>query len=166
MFGWTARLLAAMAITLVAPGSVKAQPQDRQMGGIGITVFDDIGYRGPNATFRNDQPDLGPAGFSNRISSLQVAPGEIWEVCQGVNYGPPCQVFSGNESDLRRRSWNDRISSLRRVRGGSGGGGFPNPGRVIFTGAGWSRRRAFQNAFFAAPAPAGAGEIGILNSEF
>jgi hypothetical protein len=98
------------------------------MGGIGITVFDDIGYRGPNATFRNDQPDLGPAGFSNRISSLQVAPGEIWEVCQGINYGPPCQVFSGNESDLRRRSWNDKIASLRRVRGGSGGG-FPNPGR-------------------------------------
>jgi len=73
MFGWTARLLAAVAITLGAAGSVKAQPQDRQMGGIGITVFDDIGYRGPNATFRNDQPDLGPAGFSNRISSLQVA---------------------------------------------------------------------------------------------
>ena len=127
MFGWTARLLAAMAITIIAAGSVKGQPQDRQMGGIGITVFDDIGYRGPNATFRNDQPDLGPAGFSNRISSLQVAPGEIWEVCQGVNYGPPCQVFSGNESDLRRRSWNDRISSLRKVRGGSG---FPNPGRA------------------------------------
>jgi hypothetical protein len=42
MFGWTARLLAAMAITLVAAGSVKGQPQDRQMGGIGITVFDDI----------------------------------------------------------------------------------------------------------------------------
>ena len=101
MFGWTARLLAAMAITLVAAGSVKGQPQDRQMGGIGIMVFDDIGYRGPNATYRNDQPDLGPAGFSNRISSLQVAPGEIWEVCQGVNHGPPCQVFSGNEREVR-----------------------------------------------------------------
>jgi hypothetical protein len=121
-----------MAVSLCAAGSAGAQPQDRQMGGIGITVFADIGYRGENATFRNDQPDLGVAGFGNRISSLQVAPGEVWEVCEGVNYRPPCQVFSGNESDLRRRSWNDRISSLRRIRGGrggGGGGGFPNPGR-------------------------------------
>ena len=103
MFGWSARLVAAMAIAVVTAGTAKAQPQDRQMGGIGITVFEDIGYRGPTATFRNDQPDLGAAGFGNRISSLQVAPGEIWEVCQGINYGPPCQVFSGNESDLQRR---------------------------------------------------------------
>jgi len=92
MFGWTARLLAAMAITIIAAGSVKGQPQDRQMGGIGIMVFDDIGYRGPNATYRSDQPDLGPAGFSNRISSLQVAPGDLgslprhqlWSALSGV----------------------------------------------------------------------------------
>jgi hypothetical protein len=130
MIGWRMRSLMAMAVAVCAAGSAAAQPQDRQMGGIGITVFADIGYRGENATFRNDQPDLGVAGFANRVSSLQVAPGEIWEVCEGTNYRPPCQVFSGNESDLRRRSWNDRISSVRRVRGGrGGGGGFPGPGR-------------------------------------
>jgi hypothetical protein len=128
MFESRLGLIAAAGLALCAAGSANGQPQERQMGGIGITVFDDIGYRGPNATFRSDQPDLGVARFANRISSLQVAPGEVWEVCEGVNYGPPCQVFSGNESDLRRRSWNDRISSLRRVRGGRGGGGFPSPG--------------------------------------
>jgi hypothetical protein len=125
MFDWRSGLTAAFVTMLCAAGSASAQPQERQMGGIGITVFDDIGYRGENATFRSDQPDLGAARFANRISSLQVAPGEIWEVCEGVNYRPPCQIFSGNESDLRRRSWNDRISSVRRVRGGRGGGGFP-----------------------------------------
>ena len=119
----------AAALWASAAGAIGGAAQPRQMGGVGITVYADAGFKGDNATFRSDQSDLGPSGFGNRISSLQVAPGEIWEVCQGINYGPPCQVFSGNEADLRRRSWNDRISSLRRVRGRAGGGGFPNPGR-------------------------------------
>jgi hypothetical protein len=34
-------------------------------------------------------------------------------------------VFSGTEPDLRQRQWNDRISSLRRIRGDRGGGVFP-----------------------------------------
>ncbi len=129
MFQGRLGLMSIVAVALCAAGPASAQPQDRQMGGIGITVFDDIGYRGENATFRSDQPDLGAARFGNRISSFQVAPGEVWEVCEGANYRPPCQVFSGNEPDLRRRSWSDRITSLRRVRGGRGGGGIfpPNP---------------------------------------
>jgi hypothetical protein len=129
MFQGRLGLMSIVAVALCAAGPASAQPQDRQMGGIGITVFDDIGYRGENATFRSDQPDLGAARFGNRISSFQVAPGEVWEVCEGANYRPPCQVFSGNEPDLRRRSWSDRITSLRRVRDGRGGGGIfpPNP---------------------------------------
>jgi hypothetical protein len=125
MIEWRSGFMAAIALTLCATGAATAQPRERQMGGIGITVYDDIGYRGENATFRSDQPDLGSSRFANRISSLQVAPGEVWEVCEGTNYRPPCQVFSGTEPDLRRRKWSDRISSLRRVRGGTGDGGFP-----------------------------------------
>ena len=127
MCEWRTGLMMAAA-TLCAAGAATAQPQERQMGGVGITVYDDSGYRGENATFRSDQPDLGRSRFANRISSLQVAPGEVWEVCEGANYRQPCQVFSGTEPDLRQRRWNDRISSLRRVRSGRGGGGFPpNP---------------------------------------
>jgi hypothetical protein len=125
MLEWRSGLMAATMATVCVAGTAAGQPQQRQMGGVGITVFDDIGYRGENATFRSDQPDLGSARFANRISSLQVAPGEVWEVCEGVNYRQPCQVFSGMEPDLRRRSWNDRISSLRRIRGDRGGGIFP-----------------------------------------
>jgi hypothetical protein len=119
---------------LAAIGTVGAQAQSRQIGSVGITVYQDSNYRGRNATFRNDDPDLGRSGFANMISSLQVAPGELWEACAGVNYQPPCQVFSGTESDLQRRSWNDRISSLRRVRNSGGSGGF-------YPGAGGGRRR-------------------------
>jgi len=124
----------AAALWMSAAGAIGGQGQQRQMGGIGITVYDDIGFRGENATFRSDQRDLGPAGFSGRISSFQVAPGEVWEVCANTDYRPPCQVFSGTESDLRRRNWNDRIASLRRVRNGGGGGGqYPPGGRQSLT---------------------------------
>jgi hypothetical protein len=127
--GPAVRLAVAAAAVLIASPSA-AQPA-RGMGGIGITVFEDSNYRGDNATFRNDEPDLRRARFDGRISSLQVAPGEVWEVCEGRNYQPPCQVFSGNEPDLGRRSWNDRISSLRRVRQAGRGPFASNPGTVV-----------------------------------
>ena len=91
------------------------------MGGIGITVFRDENFRGQNATFRQDVPDLRQYGFNDRITSLRVAPGDFWEACEAPNYQGRCQVFSGEERDLRRVGWTDRISSLRRVRGGGGG---------------------------------------------
>ncbi len=123
------RLIVAAAVVLMAR-ALAAQPVTG-MGGVGITVFEDSNYRGDNATFRNDEPDLRRARFANRISSLQVAQGEMWEVCEGRNYQPPCQVFSGNEPNLDRRNWNDRISSLRRVRQAGGGPFSPNAGTVV-----------------------------------
>jgi hypothetical protein len=98
------------------------------MGGGGITVFRDENFRGENAMFRQDVPDLRRYSFSDRITSLRVAPGEYWEACERANYQGRCQVFSGDERDLRRVGWTDRISSLRRVRGGGGGGGGGYPG--------------------------------------
>src|SRR5262245_27578076 len=89
--------------------------QERQMGGVGITVFADRNFRGRTATFRNDVSDLGPTGLNDRISSLRVGPGEKWEVCEHSNFQGRCVVVSGSEPDLRRNSWNDVISSMRRV---------------------------------------------------
>ena len=97
--------------------------QTRQIGGIGITIFQDENFRGENATIREDVPDLGRYNFSKRITSLRVAPGEYWEGCESTNYRGRCQIFSQEESDLRRIGWSDRIASLRRVRSGGGGGG-------------------------------------------
>jgi beta/gamma crystallin len=117
----------AVAFALAA-APLLAQYEERAIGGIGITVFRDENFRGQNATFRSDVPDLRRFGFSDRITSLRVAPGEYWEACERANYQGRCQVFSGDERDLRRVGWTDRISSLRRVRGGGGGGGgYPGP---------------------------------------
>jgi hypothetical protein len=97
-----------------------AAAQVRRSGGIGITVFADPNFRGASATFRTDTPDLRPYGLNDKISSLQVAPGESWEVCQDINFGNRCEVFTTSVSDLRPIGWNDKISSLRRIAGGYG----------------------------------------------
>jgi hypothetical protein len=102
--------------------------QYRQIGGVGVTVFEDPNFRGRTATFRDDVPDLRRFNLNDRISSLRVASGELWEGCIDIDYGGRCQVFSGSEPDLRRRSgWNDEVSSLRRVRGDGGRRGVRPP---------------------------------------
>lgn len=113
----------------VALGSAQAQydrsRQERGMGGVGILVFQDANYRGQNATFRDEVPELSAYRLDNRISSLRVSPGESWEVCEQAYFRGRCQVFYGDEPNLQLRGWNDRISSMRPVRGGGGGGWRP-----------------------------------------
>lgn len=105
-----------------------AAAQSRTAGGVGITVFEDPGYRGGSATFRDDVPDLRRFKLNDRVSSLRVAPGALWEVCIDIDYSGRCHVFGGSEPDLRRLSgWNDEISSLRRVRGEGGRRGVRPP---------------------------------------
>lgn len=124
------RRFALMSVVVLAAGLTVAA-QERQVGGVGLTLFVDSNYRGEVLTFRNDVPNLSSVNLFRLASSLQVGPGEQWEVCDQPNYGGACLVVSGSESDLRRRGWNDRIASARRVngRGGRRGGGlFPQPG--------------------------------------
>jgi hypothetical protein len=102
-----------------------SQDPARATGGVGLSVWKDANYRGENATFRNDVADLSRYGLRGSISSLRAGPGELWEVCERVNYGGNCQVFSGSEPNLDRNNWNDRIASVRRVKNGGGGGGDP-----------------------------------------
>ncbi|MBK9154502.1 MAG: beta/gamma crystallin family protein [Chloracidobacterium sp.] len=96
-------------------------------GGAGITVFEDRNFRGDTATYQNSISNL-PSRFNNRISSLRVSPGEQWQICDQSNYRGQCVNVSGEESDLRRNDWDNRISSMRRVSGGGyPGGGWGGP---------------------------------------
>ncbi|MBX3290336.1 MAG: peptidase inhibitor family I36 protein [Acidobacteria bacterium] len=106
--------------------------QERAMGGEGITVFEDRDFRGKSATYTRDVANLADSGLNDRISSLKVGPGELWEICEHANYQGRCVVVSGEERDLRQNSWNDMISSMRRR---SGGGGTPvnNPYIVLYS---------------------------------
>src|SRR5258705_2395640 len=73
--------------------------QERQMGGVGITIFTDQNFRGKSSTFREDVPDLEPLGLNDKISS--IGRGQQWEVCEHCNYQGRCVVVSGEEPDLR-----------------------------------------------------------------
>ena len=108
----------SLFVILFAGNLIVSSAQERQMGGVGITVFTDVNFGGKSATFREDVPNLDPLGFNDKISSLRVGRGERWEVCKDANYQGRCVIVSGEEPDLRRNSWNDLISSFRRVRGG------------------------------------------------
>lgn len=100
------RLVAwAIACLALTPALSAAQPR----GAGTITVSDDVNFEGATVTFRNDIADLRAYQFNDRISSIQVAPGDSWEVCTDTNYGGRCVVISGVERDLRPLGMNDEI---------------------------------------------------------
>jgi hypothetical protein len=138
------RTLGGVVLGIVCSLSAILSSQPREIGGIGLTVFTEPDFRGTNATFREDVPNMGAFGMTDRISSLRVGPGEMWEACDRPNYGGRCQVFSGSERDLRRSGWSNIISSARRVRGGGGN----DSGRLeLFSRSGYSGdRRTIERA--------------------
>ena len=81
-----------------------------------FTVFTNADFEGESASFRNDEPDLQGYGLNDQISSIQIPPGQTWEVCQDAKFGNRCQVISRSISNLGSIGWDDRISSLRRVQ--------------------------------------------------
>ena len=93
--------------------------QEREMGGVGMTVFEERDFRGKSATYTNNVANLANTEFNDRISSLKVGRGERWEICKDANYQGRCVVVSGEEKDLRNNSWNNMISSFRRIGGGT-----------------------------------------------
>ena len=115
-------LLFTAAVTAISAALLQPSvaAQDRQAGGVGLTVFADPDFRGQSATFRDDVSDLRQVRMNDRITSVAVGRGEVWEVCENVNFGGRCQILSGEESDLRRVGWNDNISSARLVRNSRG----------------------------------------------
>ncbi len=88
----------------------------RGTGAVGITVFAEPNFRGLSSTFRTDVPNLLPRGMNDRVDSLQIGRGEIWEVCEDKNYKGRCRVFDADEAELGRVGWAGMISSMRRLR--------------------------------------------------
>lgn len=118
----------ALLTMVTASAPVSAQIEERLIGGgDGITVFEDRNFRGDAATYRGNMSNL-PSRFNNRISSVRVGAGEQWEVCDLPNYRGQCVTISGEERDLGMNDWDNRISSMRRLRGDGGGWNPPGGG--------------------------------------
>jgi hypothetical protein len=125
------RMIGLCVCLLAAASPSPAAQDERGMGGVGILVFTEPGFGGQNASFRRDVADLRSYGLNDRIHALRVAAGETWEVCEHSGYRGRCQVFHGEEQDLRDRGWAGMISSMRRVRGPGSPGlppTYPPPG--------------------------------------
>lgn len=112
--GWGDRVSSLRRVRSSGPGRGYPPPGSGQ--GAGITVFADPEFKGESATFRQDTPDLRGYALNDKISSVRISPGQTWEVCQDINYGNRCQVISNSIANLRSIGWDNRISSLRRLR--------------------------------------------------
>lgn len=77
-------------------------------------LFEHAGYDGRAYEVRGDMPDLDQAGFNDRTSSIKILRG-AWEVCEDAYFRGRCTVIDRDQGVLPR-DWNDRISSIRRVR--------------------------------------------------
>ncbi len=133
-------LVAAFVAATVIPLSLFAQKS------VGITVYQDINFKGRATLVDRDTPDLRALGLERQISSFRLPPGESWEVCAGVNYTGRCQVFKGDTGDLRRSGWNDNILSMRRS--GNIGGDFspvPRGSLELYSGQRFTGRRIVVN---------------------
>ena len=133
-------VIAAAIVGVAVPASLQSQSGRYWSGRRGITVYRHENFRGQSARFRRDVPDLRAYRMDDRISSIRVAPGDVWEVCEHPHYQGRCQVFDRDEPDLRRANWEDRISSIRRVRGRPPEG-YPPPeesgGLILYSDAGF-----------------------------
>lgn len=100
----------------VGPGPFPG-PGGRPPGGAwrsDAVLFEHAGYDGRAYEVRGDMPDLDQARFNDKTSSIKILRG-AWEVCEDAYYRGRCTVIDRDQGVLPN-DWNDRISSIRRVR--------------------------------------------------
>src|SRR5262245_52290274 len=129
-----------LVAVLMATGGEMANWSAAAQATVGITVFEDVNYGGRSATFVRDVTSLRSSGLEDRVSSLRIARGEFWEVCEGRDFTARCQVFTGDQPDLGASKFNDKISSLRPVRRSAGGSAYFSP-LQLFAGTQYSGQR-------------------------
>lgn len=114
------RLLNA-ALALAAPVVFATAAQAGE-----ITLYTHDNFGGPAITVRDPVPDLAPAGFNDRASSVQVRSGR-WQLCEHANFEGHCIVLGPGEY-RKLEGFNDVLSSLREVGGGGDRDGYGGRG--------------------------------------
>ncbi|MYN05889.1 glycine zipper 2TM domain-containing protein [Massilia sp. FT127W] len=95
------------ACTLLLGGQAMAQ----------ITLYQNEGWRGRAVSISSTSDDLRRVGFNDRASSVVVEKGR-WEVCEDAGFRGQCRILKrGSYESLAGMGLNDRVSSVRAVRG-------------------------------------------------
>ncbi len=93
-----------------------------------LTLFTHSNFNGPALTLRGDAPDLVPANFNDRASSVVVRSG-TWQLCEHAEFRGRCMVVERGEYPVLA-GFNDMISSVREISGrGEGYGRDERDGR-------------------------------------
>lgn len=86
-------------------------------GAAQITFYENQGFRGRAFTTERQVENFRNFGFNDRASSVIVDSGR-WEVCEDARYSGRCVVLrKGAYDSLQRMGVNDRVSSVRQVKG-------------------------------------------------
>lgn len=121
--------------------------RDRDMGGIGLTVWIDSNYLYAGLDYSGRRLDLTSAtsdfrrmDFNDRAMSLRVPRNQAWEVCVHNNFDD-CRVVTDDVRDLNSLGLSRVLSSARPRRGlGGGGGGSGRPRLVLYDRPGYAGR--------------------------
>ncbi|MEO8674552.1 MAG: beta/gamma crystallin-related protein [Casimicrobiaceae bacterium] len=82
-----------------------------------ITFYENHGFRGRVFAVNQTVENLDRTGFNDRASSAVVERGR-WEVCENAHFEGRCVVLrAGSYDSLEAMGMNNRISSVRPVRG-------------------------------------------------
>jgi uncharacterized protein YcfJ len=82
-----------------------------------VTLYEREGLRGQVFTADRSVSDLERYGFNDRASSVIVQRGQ-WQVCEHANFEGSCTILRpGQYPSLAAMGMNNRISSLRKVKG-------------------------------------------------
>jgi hypothetical protein len=83
-----------------------------------VTLYEHADFQGPALTLERAENDLRRERFNDRASSIVVQGGN-WQICDEGDFRGHCVVLGpGQYHQLTDMHMNDRISSLRPVRGG------------------------------------------------
>ena len=108
---WLAHVALALTIVVAAPAVAQ------------VTIYADDNFRGRAVTIDQPVDDFNRYGFNDQASSASVRGGN-WQFCADINFRGRCVTLSpGDYRSLASMGLDDRISSLREVRGDLGGGG-------------------------------------------
>lgn len=134
-----------------------AEPDDTNRRGnrpiTGIWLYSAPDYRGQRIDIEYEHRDFGHIRFHDHASSISIARGESWELCEHPNFRGRCETFTSDRiSNLTEYGIDDIVSSARRLdRPGDRPGGRPGGGH----GGGHGRidggTRGVDAVFFARP---------------